>query len=154
VLVARVAVVTLRRVRRRCRNGVVVLWRCSPTVGQGCLACHHRHLIPVLSLLAILASKDAETGNLAKQVVRHAMQSFSWTAGVTLHVDVLKDGNDHRPARDQRLTRYRSRVGKLHLGSIYHEQHCRTALSSSHSWSESLARLSRAATGNGAHSHH
>jgi imidazoleglycerol-phosphate dehydratase len=42
--------------------------------------------------------KDAKIGNLTTQMIHHGLQSFSQTAGVTLHVDVLKGENDHHRA--------------------------------------------------------
>ena len=39
--------------------------------------------------------KDQKIGALSTQMVHHGLQSFSQTAGVTLHVDVLKGDNDH-----------------------------------------------------------
>lgn len=42
--------------------------------------------------------KDAKIGNLTTQMIHHGMQSFSQTAGITLHVDVLKGDNDHHRA--------------------------------------------------------
>jgi len=41
---------------------------------------------------------DARIGNLATQMIPHCLHSFSQTAGVTLHVDVLKGENDHHRA--------------------------------------------------------
>ncbi|KAK2744993.1 imidazoleglycerol-phosphate dehydratase [Myotisia sp. PD_48] len=42
--------------------------------------------------------KDAKIGNLSTQMIPHGLQSFSYTAGVTLHVDILKGVNDHHRA--------------------------------------------------------
>ncbi|MCJ1449256.1 MAG: imidazoleglycerol-phosphate dehydratase [Stictis urceolatum] len=42
--------------------------------------------------------KDAKIGDLTAQMVHHGLQSFSQTAGVTLHVDVIKGDNDHHRA--------------------------------------------------------
>ncbi|EGD92563.1 imidazoleglycerol phosphate dehydratase [Trichophyton tonsurans CBS 112818] len=42
--------------------------------------------------------KDAKIGNLTSQMIPHGLQSFAHTAGVTLHVDVLKGENDHHRA--------------------------------------------------------
>ena len=42
--------------------------------------------------------KDAKIGQLSTQMIHHCLQSFSQTAGVTLHVDVLKGDNDHHRA--------------------------------------------------------
>jgi len=42
--------------------------------------------------------KDAKIGNLSTQMIHHGLHSFSQTAGVTLHVDVLKGENDHHRA--------------------------------------------------------
>jgi imidazoleglycerol-phosphate dehydratase len=42
--------------------------------------------------------KDAKIGALTTQMIHHGLQSFSQTAGVTLHVDVLKGDNDHHRA--------------------------------------------------------
>lgn len=42
--------------------------------------------------------KDYKIGNLTTQMIHHGMQSFSQTAGVTLHVDVIKGDNDHHRA--------------------------------------------------------
>ena len=42
--------------------------------------------------------KDAKIGGLTSQMIPHVLQSFSQTAGVTLHVDVLKGTNDHHRA--------------------------------------------------------
>ncbi|KAL8736058.1 MAG: hypothetical protein Q9181_002590 [Wetmoreana brouardii] len=42
--------------------------------------------------------KDAKIGGLTTQMIHHGLQSFSQTAGVTLHVDVLKGDNDHHRA--------------------------------------------------------
>ena len=42
--------------------------------------------------------KDAKVGTLTTQMIHHGLQSFSQTAGVTLHVDVLKGENDHHRA--------------------------------------------------------
>lgn len=42
--------------------------------------------------------KNAKIGNLTSQMIPHGLQSFSQTAGVTLHVDVLKGDNDHHRA--------------------------------------------------------
>lgn len=37
-------------------------------------------------------------GALATQMIPHCMQSFSQTASITLHVDVLRGDNDHHRA--------------------------------------------------------
>ena len=42
--------------------------------------------------------KDAKIGTLSTQMIHHCLQSFSQTARVTLHVDVLKGYNDHHRA--------------------------------------------------------
>ncbi|KAH0566186.1 hypothetical protein GP486_000418 [Trichoglossum hirsutum] len=42
--------------------------------------------------------KDAKIGTLTTQMIPHGLQSFSQTAGVTLHVDVLRGDNDHHRA--------------------------------------------------------
>ena len=42
--------------------------------------------------------KDAKIGNLTTQMIHHGLQSFSQTAGITLHVDVIKGENDHHRA--------------------------------------------------------
>jgi imidazoleglycerol-phosphate dehydratase len=42
--------------------------------------------------------KDAKIGDLTTQMIPHCLQSFSQTASVTLHVDVLKGDNDHHRA--------------------------------------------------------
>lgn len=42
--------------------------------------------------------KDAKIGTLTTQMIPHCLQSFSQTAGVTLHVDVLRGDNDHHRA--------------------------------------------------------
>ena len=42
--------------------------------------------------------KDAKIGTLTTQMIHHGLQSFSQTAGVTLHVDVLRGDNDHHRA--------------------------------------------------------
>jgi len=42
--------------------------------------------------------KDARIGSLTTQMIPHCLQSFSQTAGVTLHVDVLRGENDHHRA--------------------------------------------------------
>ncbi|MCJ1325987.1 imidazoleglycerol-phosphate dehydratase [Thelotrema lepadinum] len=42
--------------------------------------------------------KDAKIGSLATQMIPHCLQSFSQTAGLTLHVDVEKGDNDHHRA--------------------------------------------------------
>ena len=42
--------------------------------------------------------KDAKIGSLTTQMIHHGLQSFSQTAGVTLHMDVLKGDNDHHRA--------------------------------------------------------
>lgn len=42
--------------------------------------------------------KDAKIGSLSTQMIPHCLQSFSQTAGVTLHVDVLRGDNDHHRA--------------------------------------------------------
>ena len=42
--------------------------------------------------------KDEKIGALTTQMIHHGLQSFSQTAGVTLHVDVLKGDNDHHRA--------------------------------------------------------
>ncbi|KAI0537079.1 imidazoleglycerol phosphate dehydratase [Xylaria digitata] len=42
--------------------------------------------------------KDAKIGALTTQMIPHCMQSFSQTAGITLHVDVLRGDNDHHRA--------------------------------------------------------
>ncbi|KAI9669462.1 MAG: imidazoleglycerol-phosphate dehydratase [Caeruleum heppii] len=42
--------------------------------------------------------KDAKIGSLTTQMIPHGLQSFSQTAGVTLHIDVLKGDNDHHRA--------------------------------------------------------
>ncbi|KAI9866212.1 MAG: imidazoleglycerol-phosphate dehydratase [Trichoglossum hirsutum] len=42
--------------------------------------------------------KDAKIGALTTQMIPHCLHSFSQTAGVTLHVDVLKGDNDHHRA--------------------------------------------------------
>lgn len=42
--------------------------------------------------------KDAKIGGLTTQMIPHCLQSFSQTAGVTLHVDVLRGDNDHHRA--------------------------------------------------------
>jgi len=42
--------------------------------------------------------KDQKIGTLSTQMIHHGLQSFSQTAGVTLHVDVLKGDNDHHRA--------------------------------------------------------
>ncbi|PMD60751.1 imidazoleglycerol phosphate dehydratase [Hyaloscypha bicolor E] len=41
---------------------------------------------------------NAKIGDLTTQMIPHCLQSFSQTAGVTLHVDVLKGDNDHHRA--------------------------------------------------------
>ena len=42
--------------------------------------------------------KDAKIGSLTTQMIPHCLQSFSQTAGITLHVDVEKGENDHHRA--------------------------------------------------------
>ena len=42
--------------------------------------------------------KNEKIGDLSTQMIHHGLQSFSQTAGVTLHVDVLKGDNDHHRA--------------------------------------------------------
>ncbi|KAN0073914.1 Imidazoleglycerol-phosphate dehydratase domain containing protein [Elaphomyces granulatus] len=42
--------------------------------------------------------RDARIGSLTTQMIPHCLQSFSQTAGVTLHVDVLRGENDHHRA--------------------------------------------------------
>ncbi|KAL8907433.1 MAG: hypothetical protein Q9207_001403 [Kuettlingeria erythrocarpa] len=42
--------------------------------------------------------KNEKIGDLTAQMIHHGLQSFSQTAGVTLHVDVLKGDNDHHRA--------------------------------------------------------
>lgn len=42
--------------------------------------------------------KDAKIGDLSTQMIHHGLQSFSQTAGITLHVDVIKGENDHHRA--------------------------------------------------------
>jgi imidazoleglycerol-phosphate dehydratase len=42
--------------------------------------------------------RDQKIGALSTQMIHHGLQSFSQTAGVTLHVDVLKGDNDHHRA--------------------------------------------------------
>ncbi|KAF2443908.1 imidazoleglycerol phosphate dehydratase [Karstenula rhodostoma CBS 690.94] len=42
--------------------------------------------------------KDSKIGDLTTQMIPHILQSFSQTAGVTLHVDVVKGENDHHRA--------------------------------------------------------
>jgi len=42
--------------------------------------------------------KDAKIGQLTTQMIPHCMQSFTQTAGITLHVDVLRGENDHHRA--------------------------------------------------------
>jgi len=42
--------------------------------------------------------KNAKIGDLTTQMIPHCLQSFSQTAGVTLHVDVLRGENDHHRA--------------------------------------------------------
>jgi imidazoleglycerol-phosphate dehydratase len=42
--------------------------------------------------------KDSKIGALTTQMIPHCLQSFAQTAGVTLHVDVLKGENDHHRA--------------------------------------------------------
>ena len=42
--------------------------------------------------------KNAKIGDLTTQMIPHILQSFSQTAGVTLHVDVMKGENDHHRA--------------------------------------------------------
>lgn len=42
--------------------------------------------------------KDAKIGGLTTQMIPHCLQSFSQTAGITLHVDVIRGDNDHHRA--------------------------------------------------------
>jgi imidazoleglycerol-phosphate dehydratase len=42
--------------------------------------------------------KDPKIGDLTTQMIPHCLRSFSQTAGVTLHVDVLRGDNDHHRA--------------------------------------------------------
>jgi imidazoleglycerol-phosphate dehydratase len=42
--------------------------------------------------------RDQKIGSLTTQMIPHGLQSFSETAGITLHVDVIKGDNDHHRA--------------------------------------------------------
>ena len=39
--------------------------------------------------------QHSKMGDMSTQMVWHALQSFSQTGGITLHVDVIKGNNDH-----------------------------------------------------------
>lgn len=41
---------------------------------------------------------NAKIGELTSQMIHHGLQSFSQTANITLHVDVIKGENDHHRA--------------------------------------------------------
>ena len=45
-----------------------------------------------------LGLKREKLGDLSCEMIPHCMQSFAQSAGVTLHVDVLRGDNDHHRA--------------------------------------------------------
>lgn len=42
--------------------------------------------------------QNAKIGDLTSQMIPHCLRSFAQTAGLTLHVDVLRGENDHHRA--------------------------------------------------------
>ena len=48
--------------------------------------------------VGIMPFTDYKIGTLSTQMIHHGLQSFSQSAGVTLHMDVIRGDNDHHKA--------------------------------------------------------